>query len=58
MDAKTYARMRAVAEPLMTREDAWSGPRYRARHDDAFGDAVPVGPWMVDSGEFPSYDGS
>ncbi|MGW3244285.1 Uma2 family endonuclease [Streptomyces sp. NPDC001070] len=34
------------------------GPRYRARHDHAFGDAVPVGPWVVDSGEFPAYDGS
>ncbi|WP_431945682.1 Uma2 family endonuclease [Actinacidiphila sp. bgisy167] len=34
------------------------GPRYRARHDYAFGDAVPVGPWIVESGEFPSYDGS
>ncbi|MDX2853729.1 Uma2 family endonuclease [Streptomyces sp. PA03-3a] len=35
-----------------------AGPRYRARHDYAFGDAVPVGPWVLDSGEFPAYDGS
>ncbi|MBB5121387.1 hypothetical protein AF335_13610 [Streptomyces eurocidicus] len=30
-------------------------PRYRARHDYAFGDTVAVGPWTVDSSEFPLY---
>ncbi|MDX2709237.1 hypothetical protein PV350_41315 [Streptomyces sp. PA03-6a] len=118
MDAKSYARMRAIAAELMGREDTraveigegvitltmppvnrhelialrlrrqierqmaddpdWAGharqdcgrplrsgagarrrrPRYRARHDYAFRDAVPVGPWVPDSGEFPAYGGS
>ncbi|MFE0046639.1 Uma2 family endonuclease [Streptomyces albireticuli] len=30
-------------------------PCYRARHDYAFGDKVSVGPWTVDSSEFPLY---
>ncbi|WP_406275959.1 hypothetical protein OH779_18100 [Actinacidiphila glaucinigra] len=34
------------------------GPRYRSRHDYAFGDTVPVGSWVLDSGEFPAYDSS
>jgi len=33
------------------------GHRYRARHDYAFGDTVPVGTWTIDTGEFPAYDG-
>ncbi|MCC3768198.1 Uma2 family endonuclease [Streptomyces sp. UNOC14_S4] len=28
---------------------------YRARHDYAFGDKVSVGPWTIDSAEFPLY---
>ncbi len=31
------------------------GPRYRARHDYAFGDLVPAGPWTIDTAEFPAY---
>jgi Uma2 family endonuclease len=31
------------------------GPRYRARHDYAFRDTVPVGPWQIDSSQFPLY---
>ncbi|MBT2384076.1 Uma2 family endonuclease [Streptomyces sp. ISL-11] len=30
-------------------------PRYRARHDYAFGDSVVIGQWTVDSAEFPLY---
>ncbi|MEU1375239.1 Uma2 family endonuclease [Streptomyces triculaminicus] len=28
---------------------------YRARHDHDFGDKVSVGPWTIDSSEFPRY---
>ncbi|PSJ25807.1 Uma2 family endonuclease [Streptosporangium nondiastaticum] len=30
-------------------------PRYRTRHDGVFGDKVSVGPWTVDTSEFPEY---
>ncbi len=30
-------------------------PRYRARHDYAFGDTVAIGPWTIDTAELPRY---
>jgi Uma2 family endonuclease len=31
------------------------GPEYRARHSYTFGDKVPLGPWSIDTSEFPTY---
>ncbi|MFC5033450.1 Uma2 family endonuclease [Streptomyces sp. So13.3] len=31
------------------------GPRYRARHDYAFGEPVTLGPWLIDTSELRPY---
>jgi Uma2 family endonuclease len=32
------------------------GVRYRQRHDYSFGDCVAIGPWTLDTSDFPRYD--